>query len=129
MQVKLAEVQRELKNSQTDLKDAKEIFRNQLGDAESETKELRDLIRAERDLLDRTMREHNAAVSDQLETQKRIEHSAMRREEALQRRLQQAEEDAENLRTASVPEAQIKRFRESALVSQKICFSGKSSVY
>lgn len=98
------------------LKEARENFRSQLNEAEAESKNMRSLLREERELMEKTMREHSAAVADQLETQQRMEHSAQRREEALQRRLQQAEDEIEGLRNASVPEAQIKRMRDTLMV-------------
>ena len=78
--------------------------------------QVRDTLRHERDLLERTMRENTLAYNEQLDQRQRSEAAAAKREEALQRRVAAMERELDSLREASVPESQLRAAREEARV-------------
>lgn len=95
-----------------DAKQAREQLREELRKSEAENKSLRDSLRGERDLLEKTMKEHSHAVSEALEQRQRIEAAANKREDALTRRCQHAERELDDLRVSSVPETHLRQLRE-----------------
>jgi chromosome segregation ATPase len=98
--------------AENDAKQAREQLREELRKSEAENKSLRDNLRNERDLLEKTMREHSSAVSEALEQRQRIEAAANKREDALTRRCQHAERELDDLRVSSVPETHLRQLRD-----------------
>ena len=87
-------------------------MREEVREAESDNKKLRDQLRGERDKYEQSMKDHADVMTEQLEQRQKIESAATRREEALHRRLFSAEKELDALRSSSVPDSKFRSLQQ-----------------
>lgn len=108
----LKELKEMSKQTEDENRAAREQIWNELHKAESESKNLRELLRKERDLLEKVMREQNSKETEYNEQRQRYEAQASRRETALQTRLESTEKELDALRLSSVRDSRLRSLQE-----------------